>query len=342
MKNDHPINPPDNALVIQTVDMHTAGEPLRVIIEGIPALQGNSVLEYRQHLQRHCDHLRTALMYEPRGHADMYGCIITPSQQADFGVVFMHNEGYSTMCGHATIALGRLAVEAGWVDAHDGEITFTMEAPCGIITLQVNRVDGRVMDVSFKNVPSFVTAADKSVYVPSFGEIEYHVAYGGAFYAIVEAAPLGLKLNRENAQVLIAAGKQIKQAIIDLEPVRHPFEKDLSFLYGTIFVGPAEKPENHSRNICIFADGELDRSPTGSGVSARMALLHHRSELGPDQWITVESILGTEFKGRIVETGSYGPYSAVTPQVQGTAYYTGSHQFWIDPQDPLHEGFLLR
>ena len=341
MKAD-PIKPPKNSICINTIEMHTAGEPLRVVVDGFPESQGASVLEYRRLLKDKHDHLRRALMYEPRGHADMYGCVVIPSSQADLGVVFMHNEGYSTMCGHATIALGKLAVESGWVKIQEGINTFKLEAPCGIVTLRVEVKDGQATQVGFYNVPSFVWAQDQEVKTDNYGTIEYELAYGGAFYAVINAQSLGLLLNKDHSHELIQAGIQIKRAIVQQTSITHPFEPDLGFLYGTIFTGPPHDPGNHSRNVCIFAEGELDRCPTGSGVSARLALLHQREEVSLDQWITVESIIGSEFKGRVTGTTMFGSYEAVIPYVQGSAFYTGRNQFWIDPNDPLNEGFLLR
>lgn len=322
--------------------MHTAGEPLRVILDGFPEIKGKRVLDYRRYIKEHYDHLRTALMFEPRGHADMYGVIVTPSQVADFGVVFIHNEGYSTMCGHATLAIAKLAVEAKWVTVTTPVTTIRIEAPCGVLTAYVHVTDGRVEQVRFLNVPSFVSALDQTVILPEIGEVHYDLAYGGAYYAFVDANQFDLKLNADHYQELIHLGMKIKRAVASSQTITHPEEADLGFLYGTIFVGEPESSSAHSRNVCVFAEGEVDRSPTGSGVSARVALHHKRGELATDQSITIESILGTTFDCKVAETVDYHGQSAVIPEVAGEAYVTGKHTFTIDPEDPLKEGFIFR
>lgn len=341
----HAFPTPANWLRIHTIDLHTGGEPLRVVLDGFPEPQGQTVLERRRHVRDHYDHLRRALMHEPRGHADMYGCLLVPpnDEGADFGVIFMHNEGYSTMCGHATIALGRLAVEMGWVPPCGPVTELTIDAPCGRLHVFVEMTDDQVHSVAFHGVPSFVVALDQTVSVPGFGEVPYDLAYGGAFYAYVPAEAVGLELVPENCRALIEAGMAIKRAVQRTDDrIRHPFEEDLSFLYGTIFIGEPMGAGADSRNVCIFAEGEVDRSPTGSGVSGRMAIHHARGEIGPGQTMRIESIVGSVFEGSVVEVVRYGPYEAVIPRVAGMAWVTGTHDFLIDPDDPFREGFFLR
>ncbi|HEY6823073.1 MAG TPA: proline racemase family protein, partial [Steroidobacteraceae bacterium] len=256
---------------ITTIEMHTGGEPLRVITGGLPPLAGRTVLEKRRYFREHFDHLRTGLMWEPRGHADMYGAVITPSQEADFDVFFLHNEGYSTMCGHAIIALTTLVLEAGLAphaaslehSSADGELPLSFSVPAGLIRARAALRDGKVRHVSFRNVPSFLYARDRQVEVAGIGRVRFDVAYGGAFYAIVEAAPLGLRLTPEHVDRLIEHGRRIKQAVMRAVTIAHPYEQELGFLYGTIFTGAAQHPGSHSRNVCVFAEGELDRSATG-------------------------------------------------------------------------------
>jgi len=332
-------------LSIKTIDMHTGGEPLRVIVEGFPELKGKSILEYRNDVKQNYDHLRTTLMFEPRGHADMYGCLLTPpvSEEADFGIIFMHNEGYSTMCGHATIAIAKLAVEMGWVNVMEPLTIVKIDAPCGLLTTYIEVVDGKVKSVTFDNVPSYVDSLDNNLDVNEIGKIQYDLAYGGAFYAFVNARKLGIDLIPDNYQKLITTGMAIKHEVIATnKSIRHPYEEDLSFLYGTIFIGDPVSTPSDSRNVCVFADGEVDRSPTGSGVSARMAIHHKRNEIGLNEWMTIESILGSSFKCCVKEVVTYGGFEAVIPSVQGTAYITGQNEFLIDPQDPMKEGFILR
>jgi len=321
--------PPEHWMRITTIDMHTGGEPLRVVVDGLPPIEGRNVLEKRRYFREHYDHLRTGLMWEPRGHADMYGAIITPSADADFDVFFIHNEGYSTMCGHAIIALAKLV----------NKKEITINVPAGRILARATIVNGEVVETSFQNVPSFVYLRKQQVEVAGVGLVEFDVAYGGAFYAFVNT---GLKLEPANFSRLIEHGRLIKQAVTAKFPIKHPFEDDLSFLYGTIFIGPAHGPLNHSRNVCIFADGELDRSATGSGVSARAALHFAAGELGLNERITIESILGTTMSVKVAGITTFGPYDAIIPEVSGTASIIGRNEFYFDPDDPLRTGFIFR
>lgn len=329
---------------ITTVDAHTAGEPFRVITGGFPELPGDTVLARRRYAREHLDRLRRALMWEPRGHADMYGCIVTPpvTPGADIGVLFMHNEGFSTMCGHGIIGIATVALETGMLPAREPETTLRIDTPAGLVTARALVEGGRVRSVRFENVPSFVLALDRRVDVPGYGVVRYDIAFGGAFYAYVQAADLGLRCTPADYRRLIEAGVAIKQAVMAAGPIPHPFEPDLSFLYGTIFIGPSESVDAHSRNVCVFADGEVDRCPTGTGVSGRLALHFGRGEVAIDQPIVVESIIGTRFSGRVVETTTFGPHAAVIPEVTGSAHITGRHEFIIGPDDPLRDGFLLR
>ena len=336
---------PDHWQRISTIDMHTGGEPLRVITGGFPQLKGRSVLENRRMLMEQYDYLRKALMHEPRGHADMYGCILTPPNDAgaDFGIIFLHNEGYSTMCGHATVAIGKLAVDMGWVTVTEPYTSLKIDAPCGRLDISVRVENGKVLFTRFRNVPSFVVALDRQVEVPGLGKVTYDLAYGGAFYAYVNAEKLGLPLVPERYSDIIRQGMAIKRAVMESSSdVKHPFEADLSFLYGTIFIGGPVSEGVDSRNVCVFAEGEVDRSPTGSGVSGRLPLHYARGEIGIGESMSFESILGSVFKGKIVSEEDYGPFRAVIPEVEGTAFITGQHEFLIDPDDPFRHGFFLR
>jgi proline racemase len=337
-------NPPEHWLKITTIDAHTAGEPFRVITGGLPDLPGETILARRRYMKDNLDHLRTALMWEPRGHADMYGCIVTPpvTAGADFGILFLHNEGYSTMCGLVIIAIVIVALETGLVPQTAPETTIRIDSPAGLVTAHARITDKKIQRIYFENVPSFVLALDEVIDVPGIGQIQYDIAFGGAFYAYVQAASIGLTCTPKDFAALVQKGMAIKRAIMKTRAIPHPFEDDLSFLYGTIFIGAPESKAAHSRNVCIFAEGEVDRSPTGTGVSGRLAIHHARQEISLDQTITIESILGTRFCGRIILETIFGPYAAIIPQVEGHAYITGRHEFLIDPDDPLKEGFILR
>jgi proline racemase len=336
--------PPEGWLRITTIDSHTGGEPFRVITGGFPELPGDTILARRRYAREHLDHLRTSLMWEPRGHADMYGCIVTRpvSPEADIGVLFMHNEGYSTMCGHGIIAMTKVALETGLVPMTEPETRVGIDSPAGLVTAYGRVENGTVTSVRFHNVPSFALALDETVDVPGMGRVRYDIAFGGAFYAYVDAAAAGVRCVPEDFRALIEKGTAIKRAVMAARPIPHPFEDDLSFLYGTIFVGPAPEPGADSRNVCIFAEGEVDRCPTGTGVSGRLALAFARGEIGPGEPMAVESILGSRFTGRIAGTTTFGPHPAIIPEIEGQAYITGRHEFLFDPADPWREGFILR
>ncbi len=336
--------PPETWNVITAIDAHTGGEPLRIITSGLPELKGKTVLERRKDMKTNYDYLRTALMWEPRGHADQYGCIIMPpvTNEADFSVIFLHNEGYSTMCGHAIIAITKVVLETGMLQITAPETTVKIDSPAGLVTAYACCENGHVKDVYFHNVPSFVLMQDKKVEVPGIGNVNFDVAFGGAFYAFVKAEEVGVKMVPEDYRNLIEKGMAIKQAVMNNFEIKHPFEKDLSFLYGTIFIGDALNDNADSRNVCVFAEGEVDRSPTGTGVSARMALHHFKDGLNLGESMIIESILGSKFKGTVYKKTTFGGYDAIIPQVEGNAWISGKSEFTIDPCDPLKDGFILR
>ncbi len=341
--------PPSGRLRIETIDAHAASEPLRVIVAGYPELPGDTMPARRRYAKEHLDHLRRILMLEPRGHADMYGAIVTEpvTEEADFGVLFLHNEGYSTMCGHGIIAVATVAIETGFIPPQGAETPIVIDTPAGLVRAAVRVEEDasrpvRVESVRFLNVPSYVVALDEQVEVPSFGAVRYDLAFGGAYYAFVEASELGLSCEASQAHALIDASRAIKQAVMDARSIEHPFEPDLGFLYGTIFIAPPESASAHSRNVCIFADGELDRSPTGTGVSARAAIHRARGEIAPEEWISIESIVGTSFRVRVREELPFGPHAAIVPEVEGSAFITGRQEFCVDPRDPLRDGFMVR
>jgi len=335
--------PPTNYLRIKTIEMHTGGEPLRIPIAGLPEIVGNSVLEKRQFFKDNYDYIRTGLMFEPRGHADMYGAIISdPSTpEADFDVFFIHNEGYSTMCGHAVLALTKFAFETNLLPSKvDNKLT--LNVPCGTVYAEAKMVDGMVVESTFENVPSYLHFQDKMVEVNGIGNVKFDVAFGGAYYAFVEAASVNLKMTPDYYDRLIDYGRRIKYAVMDNFDIQHPTEPDLSFLYGTIFTGPPENVNNHSRNVCIFAEGEVDRSATGSGVSARAGLHFSKRELALNQPITIESILGSTMTVEVIKKTDFYGYEAVVPKVTGAANFVGQNEFWFDPNDPYKKGFIFR
>jgi len=330
---------------VRTVDYHTAGEPFRIVTAGVPELEGRRILDRRRWAKENLDDVRRLLVNEPRGHADMYGCFVTPPDDdwADLGVVFFHNEGYSTACGHGTIALVTWAIDSGRIAVEPGSsrVSVTVDVPSGRLACEARLDDeGKVEAVRFRNVPSFVLARDVTVRT-SRGPITVDVAYGGAFYATLEAASVGLGLNRADLPQLIALQRELRPALERSLDVVHPAERDLAGIYGVIFwerIGPAEQ-----RNVAVFANGEIDRSPCGSGTSARLAVLRERGELAIGEPFRHRSLVDSAFEAWVVDEGpAVGRHRSVITEVEGSAYSTGESMFSLDPRDPLGTGFLLR
>ena len=333
---------------VSVTDYHTAGEPFRIVTGGLPPIEGATVLERRTYAQTTSavDVVRQLLVNEPRGHADMYGGFIIPANDdgAHFGVLFWHKDGYSTACGHGTIALGTWAVESGLVRADpDGITEVVIDVPSGRVTAAVTCVGGAAQDVSFRNVAAYVIVRDVMV-TTSRGPVFVDVSYGGALYASVHADRLGLTVHAERYTDLIALGREIKWALNDTEWAKHPSDPRLDGIYGTIIFDDLGQRESgpHQRNVTVFADGEVDRSPCGSGTSARLALLADEGRMHAGQHLQHVSIVGTEFIGRVVEDVAAEGRAAVITEVRGAAYKTGSSVFTLDPRDPIGTGFVLR
>lgn len=335
---------PSDWMKVTTIDAHTEGEPLRIFTSGLPELIGKSILEKRKYFKEKFDYLRTSIMWEPRGHADMYGCIITEAERkdSDFGVIFTHNEGYSSMCGHGIIAVTKVALETGMIEMLSSETKIKIDAPAGQIISYAKIKDGKVESVYFHNVPSFLYLKDAEIEIAEIGKVKFDISYGGAFYAYVNADDLKISMKAENFNELIHKGMLIKNAVMQNYEIKHPFEEDLSFLYGTIFYGKAHNNSSDSRNVCIFAEGEVDRSPTGTGVSGRVAMEFAKGNLSLNRSMEIESILGTKFSAKVLSETKYGAFDAVIPEVEGTANITGKHEFLIDPNDALKDGFIFR
>jgi proline racemase len=327
---------------IRTIDAHAAGEPLRLILDGFPAPPGATMLEKRAWLKKHADHLRRAIMLEPRGHTDMYGALLTDpvSPGADRGVLFMHNEGYSTMCGHGVIAVATIAFERGLVTpANAGEIV--LDSPAGPIRAKPTIAPGgRVASVSFVNVPSFVLHAGVPVRLGT-RPLLVDVAFGGAFYAIVDSEAVGIPIQAARIQDLRRAGMEIKHAVEAGRRIVHPHDAGLKGIYGTIFTGQANDQSADLRNVTIFADAEVDRSPCGTGTSAVMAVLDAMDLLPDDRPFVHESVVGTRFRGRVAGRTMVGDHAAIIPEIEGSAWITGEHTFLVDEEDPLREGFRI-
>lgn len=330
---------------IRTIDAHAAGEPLRLVVDGMPSPEGKTMLEKRAWAVRHIDHLRRALMLEPRGHLDMYGAILTEpvSDGAHAGVLFMHNEGWSTMCGHGIIAVTTIAVERELVWPGDSP-AFVLDTPAGPVSARATIVEAggqrRVESVAFRNVPSFVFQAGLPVRIDG-RVMPVDVAFGGAFYAIVDAEAAGVPVEASRLPELRALGMRIKAEVERVARVVHPQDEGLKGIYGTIFTAPPRRADAQLRNVTIFADAEVDRSPCGTGTAAVMAVLDEMGLFGEDVPFVHESLVGTTFTGRIVGRRAVGERGAIVPEIEGAAWITGEHTFLIDGDDPLKAGFRL-
>ena len=327
---------------IRTIDAHTAGEPLRLIVDGFPSVQGATMQEKREWVRANHDHLRTALMLEPRGHTDMYGALLTEPERttSDAGVLFMHNAGYSTMCGHGVIAVATIAIERGLITPRRAD-EIVLDTPAGQVHARPRMsADRRVTSVSFRNVPSFVLHPAVPIQLDG-RTIHADVAFGGAFYAIVDSEAAGLAIRGERLAELRRAGMAIAHAVDSAVRVEHPEQPDLHGIYGTIFTGPPTSPDADLRNVTIFAESEVDRSPCGTGTCAVMAVLAAMGILTPEQTFTHESIIGTRFRGRVAAELMVGDLPAIQPEIEGEAYITGESTFVIDERDPLAFGFRL-
>lgn len=332
--------------MIDCIDAHTGGEPLRIITSGLPPIPGKTILEKRLYVKEHLDHLRKLMMLEPRGHDDMYGCILVDpvTPDGDFGVLFTHNEGLSTMCGHGIIAVTKAMIELGRLPVVEGENRVKIDSPAGRITAWADVVDGAVEKVRFENVPCFVYMRDVALETEAFGTIYGDIVYCGAFYIYVDVAQMQMKVLPEHARRFIEVGMAMKYDVEERFDIAHPLEGGIRGIYGTIFY---EKPEKSlevlkSKNVCIFAEGQVDRSPTGTGTGGRVALHYHRKEMDRDDVLHNLSIINTLMTGRIKSETLVGNYPAVITEVSGTAHIMAMTKLLLDPEDPLPEGFRIR
>lgn len=328
---------------VYAVDSHTAGESTRVVVGGIPKIPGKSMPEKKEWLESRMDYLRTALMLEPRGHNDMFGAILTSptTEEADYGIIFMDGGGYLNMCGHGTIGAMTVAVETGMVEVTEPITKIVQEAPAGMIHGEVLVEGDKAKTVSFQNVPSFLYKQDQEVELPEYGRIRFDISFGGSFFAIVKAEQVGLSIVPENAEKLKALGITLRDIINREIPVMHP---TLSHIHTVDLVEWWSETETKGatlKNCVVFGKGQVDRSPCGTGTSAKMATLFARGELKVGEPFYYESILGTIFEGKILDTAKVGGYDAVIPQITGSAYITAFNHFVMDKNDPLKYGFVL-
>ena len=329
---------------IHTIDAHTGGEPLRILTSGMPPIPGTTILEKRAWLKEHRDDLRQFLMNEPRGHGDMYGAYLLPptTPGADFGVIFIHNEGYSDMCGHGIIALGKVLVELGYVERKSPVTRIAFDAPAGLIEAWVQWDGSRAGEVTFKNVPAFIYKRDVEVQTPTFGKITGDIVFGGAFYYYINGQQAGLEIRPEQVRALIQLGAETKAAVMAQVAIQHPLEPGLNTLYGTIIDAAPNRAGVDQSNVCIFADREVDRSPTGTGTSGRAAQLYLRGKLPLNQNYVNGSLVGSSFKVRVTEAVRVGEFDAAITEVTGSAHIMGFNQWVLEDGDPFPTGFFFR
>jgi len=328
---------------IHAVDSHTMGEPTRIVIGGIPKIPGETMVAKKEYLEKNLDHLRTALMLEPRGHSDMFGSIITEPclKEADFGIIFMDCGGYLNMCGHGSIGAMTVAVETGMVEPVEPITHIRMDTPAGLIRGEVKVEHGRAREVSIVNVPSFMYRAGVPIDVPKIGSIPVDIAFGGSFFILVAAERLGLEVTPAHLPELRALGMLIRDIVNRTVPLQHPTLDHIRSADLVEIYGKPTNPAARYKNVVIFGHGNVDRSPCGTGTSAKMAALHSAGHLRVGEEFVYESILGTLFRGRILEELKVGGLDAISPQITGSAFITGFNHFVIDEEDPLRYGFSL-
>lgn len=329
--------------MIYTIDSHTMGEPTRVVIGGIPNIPGKTMAEKKEYLERNMDHIRRALMHEPRGHRDMFGSIITSpvNPEADLGIIFMDGGGYLNMCVHGSIGAVTVAIEIGMVKATEPVTHVKLDTPAGIVEARAEVEGNKVRSVTIRNVPAFLYKPDVEIDVRGIGRIRADISFGGSFFAIVDARELKVKITPENIDELIRIGMAIKKAANEQIKVQHPEREHIRSIDLVEIFDETDNPNADLRNVVIFGNGQADRSPCGTGTSAKMATLFAKGKLGLHQPFYYESIIGTIFKGELVAETTVGPYKAVIPEITGSAFITGFNQIVIDPRDPIKYGFLL-
>lgn len=329
---------------VSAIDSHTAGEPTRIITGGVPNIPGKTMPEKKEYLEKHLDWLRTAIMHEPRGHENMFGSILTAptTEEADFGIIFMDGGGYLNMCGHGSIGAATVAVETGIVKLEEPVTKVTMEAPAGLIKAEVKVVNEKPESVTITNVPAFLYKENVKVTTPLLGEVTFDIAFGGSFFAIIKDEYFGCKILPENTTELVQKAMELRDVINKEVEIQHPTLSHIKTVdLVEIFGEPTTEGATY-KNVVIFGEGQVDRSPCGTGTSAKMATLHGKGKLGLNEEFVYESILGTIFRGRLIEETKVGEFDAVVPQVTGSAWITGFNQFVIDETDPVKHGFILK
>jgi len=332
------------ASIISAIDTHTAGEPTRIVLSGLPPIQGNTMAEKKRYMMEHLDHFRTLLMREPRGHSDMFGAILTPptTDRGQYGLLFMDNGGYLDMCGHATIGVSTALVEMGMMPHAGPDTVVAFDTSAGLVEGHPRMEGGRVVEVSVSNVASFLFASDVELEVADIGKVTIDVSFGGNFFAMVPAKALRVSLQPDNLSQLIRLGMMVREAVNEKVEVRHPTEKHINSVELTEIYDKPDPLKAFSRNVVIFGEGQVDRSPCGTGTCAAMAMLYGKGNLSLNEEFTNESIVGTRFKGKLDKEVRVGDFAAARPVITGSAFITGIQQFVVDPEDQLKYGFLLR
>lgn len=330
------------AYKIRTIDSHTMGEPTRIVYDGFPELSGETMMEKKNYLMEHYDFLRKALMLEPRGHRDMFGALLTEPvhKEADFGVIFMDSGGCLNMCGHGSIGTASMLVETGMVEVKEPYTEVVLDAPSGIIRTKVHVVNGKAVEVSILNVPAFLYMEDQTVEIQGRGEITFDISFGGSFFALVNAERIGLELEMENIEEITELGMELLKKINGSIKVQHPY-LDIRTVDLVEFYSHTKNEKANMKNCVIFGDAQADRSPCGTGTSAKLAALYAKGELGLHQEFVYESITGSLFRGEAVKEMEVEGRTAIIPQITGSAYITGVNEWILDEEDPLEYGFLL-
>lgn len=328
---------------IQAVDSHTMGEPTRVVTGGIPSIKGKTMPEKKAYLENNMDYVRTAIMHEPRGHKDMFGSIITAptTEEADLGIIFMDGGGYLNMCGHGSIGAATIAVETGMVEVKEPYTDIVLEAPAGLVKAKVKVEKGKAVEASIVNVPSFLYKEGIVIDVPNIGNVKVDISFGGSFFALVDSRELGIDICPENSTKITEIGLVIRDIINKTVEIKHPTLDHIKTVDLVEIYGPSKNPKATYQNVVVFGEGQVDRSPCGTGTSAKMAALYAKGKLNIGEDFIYESILGTMFKGRILEETMVGSYKGIIPEITGSAYITGFNHFVIDEDDPVKYGFSL-
>ena len=330
--------------IFNAIDTHTAGEPTRIITKGVPTIGGNTMMEKKEYMEEHLDWLRRAVMLEPRGHANMFGAILTEPvhQDADIGIIFMDAGGYLNMCGHGTIGTAMAAVETGMVPKVEPITKVKLDAPAGLVEACVQVVDGKAQSVTITNVPSFLYQQDVKLTTPMMGEVTFDIAFGGSFFALIKSSYFGYDILPEHSEELMNQALELREMINREIKVSHPLQPHIKTVDLIEIYGPAVSDQADARNVVIFGDRQIDRSPCGTGTSAKMATLCAKGKLEIGEEFVYESITGTMFKGKIIGKTKVGEFDAYVPQITGSAWITGFNQFVIDDSDPVKYGFTLK